>query len=217
MNDKTEFRRLLVFGATGRTGRLFVEMALKRGYAVTALVRNPSALAISHPNLDVVQGDVTQLAIVQELAKGKDALVSCLGGSGTGPTTVFSVSMKNMLAAMEQAGIKRIICLSAAGIAIDPQRPLWQRLAIKYILQRILRHPYEDTRRMEQLVRLSDTDWTIIRPPRLVNKPATGKYRFAVNEFLKRSASISRADLARFIADIIPDREMYKAIVEVAD
>ena len=73
-----------------------------------------------------------------------------------------------------------------------------------------------DQRIMEALIKKSYADWTIMRPPRLSNKPVTGRYRFAVNHFLKNCLSISRADVAHFMIDNINNTATYKGVVEIA-
>jgi putative NADH-flavin reductase len=68
---------------------------------------------------------------------------------------------------------------------------------------------------MESRVRESGLDWTIVRPPRLTNKEATGRYRYAVNSFLRNCLSISRADVADFMIRHAQDLKTYKGVVEV--
>lgn len=68
---------------------------------------------------------------------------------------------------------------------------------------------------MEQLIRQSEVDWTIVRPPRLTNKPATGNYRWSVNAFLRNCLSISRADIAHFMLHHIHDESTYQGVVEI--
>ncbi len=208
---------LLIFGATGRTGIRVVEIALEKGYAVTAVVRNPAALKITHPCLLVHKGDILQAGSFQSIVHGKDAVISCIGESSAKPTRLFSDGLSNVLSAMERSGVKRLVCMSASGIEVSPEHPFLLRLAVKYILQQILKNAYADIRRMEKLIRDSNTDWTIVRPPRLTNGPLTGKYRFAINGYLKKCYAIRRADLAHFIVNNIMNPEMYRAVVEVAN
>jgi len=65
------------------------------------------------------------------------------------------------------------------------------------------------------LVKDSGLDWTIIRPPRLTDKPATGSYRFSINSFLKNCLSISRADVAHFMVNNIDNKAIYQATIEI--
>lgn len=74
---------------------------------------------------------------------------------------------------------------------------------------------YYDLLQMEKIVKNSDANWTIIRPPQLTDGPETGNYRIAINEFLKNGLKISRADVAHFIMHHISDPGIYKTTVEI--
>lgn len=210
---------LLVIGANGGIGRQAVEAGLKAGYRVIAVLRNPAKLPLTHSNLVVVKGDVLQPATFEEFLSDKVVVVSAIGVSGglTGdkPTTLYSQGSLLLLQAMKRRGARRVFFISASAVEISPELPLAVRIVAKYVLQRVLRHMYADLRLMESRVKESDLDWTIVRPPRLTNKPATGRYRFAVNRFLKNCLSISRADVAHFMIGNALNKETYKGMVEV--
>ncbi|HVX51164.1 MAG TPA: SDR family oxidoreductase [Chitinophagaceae bacterium] len=210
-------KQLLVFGATGRTGKIVVELALNAGYAVIAVARNPAAASITHPRLTVVKGNVLNPADFETFMQQTDAVISCLGSNGTKPTYVFSHGIQNIIAAMNKAGIKRVMCMSASALVISPKLPAFYRFVARYVVQKILKNPYSDLELMEKILEYSGTDWTIVRPPQLTNKPAKGNYRFAANSFLDNCLRITRADLARFMVDNIANQNTYKAIVEVAN
>jgi putative NADH-flavin reductase len=97
----------------------------------------------------------------------------------------------------------------------QPGRGLLRSIS-KSILYHMLRHAYEDMRRMEALVKGSGLDWTIIHAPMLTNKPRTGAYQIAINKHLSRGASIARADLADYIVTHLADPGSYRALVEIA-
>lgn len=217
MNGSNQKLNLLLFGATGRTGRIFLQMALEAGHHISAVVRNPEKVTISHLHLNIIRGDVTQLQSFNTIAKGHDAVISCIGAQSRNPTTLYSQGVANMLSAMQGAGINRIMCMSASAIETSPKLSFVLRLVAKYVLQRVFRHPYADNRRMEAILRESGTNWTSFRPPRLKDKPPTGKYRYAINDWLDKCLSINRADLAYFILQNITNENTYKAVVEVAN
>ena len=211
---------LLVIGANGGIGRQIVELALKEGHNVTAVVRNPDSLKISHPGLEIVKGDIMEPKTFKEYLKGQDAVISAIGVRGgilaDKPTTLYSEGNANLLRAMKEIGTTRAFFISASAVEISPELPWYVRLAAKYILQKILKQMYADLLRMESIVKKSGADWTIIRPPRLTNKPVTGQYRYAANKFLKDALSISRADLAHFIINHVYDEAINHATVEIA-
>ncbi len=211
---------LLVIGANGGIGRQVVELALNDGHNVTAVVRNPGNLKLSHPYLEIVKGDIMQPETFKEYLKGQDAVISAIGVRGgifaDKPTTLYSDGNANLLQAVKEAGAMRAFFISASAVEISPELPWYVRLAAKYIIQKLLKHMYADLLRMEQIAKQSNADWTIIRPPRLVDKPVTGQYRYAANKFLKNALSISRADVAHFIINHVHDEAINHATVEIA-
>jgi putative NADH-flavin reductase len=212
--------RLLIIGANGGIGKQSVLLALDAGHHVTALVRDPAKLQLQHPNLEIVKGDVLKPGTFEKHLDNKDAVISALGVSGgvfsDKPTTTYSQGNANLLHAMNKAGVTRAFFISASALEISPVLPFYVRFAAKYILQKLLKHMYADLRVMEQLVKASVTDWTIMRPPRLTDGAATGKYRVAFNDFIKNGLSISRADVAHYMLNNLDNKESYNATVEVA-
>jgi len=207
---------ILVIGANGGVGKQTVEIALNAGHKVTALLRNPANLAISHTNLEIIKGDVMYPETFEDHLENKDAIISALGVNATSkPTTLYSQGNKNLLDAMKSKGVRRALFISASAIEISPVLSFYVRLAEKYIVQKLLRYMYDDLRIMEDLVKESDIDWTIMRPPRLTNKPVTGNYRFAINSFLKNCLSISRADLAHYMINNITNEATYRTTIEI--
>jgi putative NADH-flavin reductase len=217
-NEKTQATlNILIIGANGGTGKQAVEIALEAGHRVTAVLRNPANLSLTHPNLEIVKGDVMHPETFEKYLENKDAVISALGvKEATKPTTLYSEGNRNLLNAMKKAGIRRAFFISASALEISPVIPFYVRLVAKYIVQKLLRHMYDDLRIMEKLVKESDTDWTIMRPPRLTNKPLTGYYRIAINSFLKNCLTISRADLAHFMVNNITNEATYKTTTEIA-
>jgi putative NADH-flavin reductase len=174
------------------------------------------AFDIHHERMEVVRGDVLNFSSIEKLMSGKDAVVSALGVSHRNPTTVYSEGTSNIMKAMRSTGIRRLICLSSAGLDIPADTPFMQRMVIKLILQRMFKNAYEDMARMEDKVRISGLDWTVIRPPRLTNGLKTGKYRTAANQHLLRAKGITRADLADYIVSNLEDYESFQCRVEIS-
>lgn len=109
--------RVLIIGATGGTGRCLVTEALDRGYEVTALVRNPAKLAMEHPRLRVLKGDVLDYASVEQSVQGQDAVISALGHKQFfGPSSILSNGTRNLIRAMEAHGVGRLVCETSLGI-----------------------------------------------------------------------------------------------------
>jgi putative NADH-flavin reductase len=210
---------ILVIGANGGIGRQVVEIALAAGFRVTAILRDPSRLALTHSHLEIVKGNILEPEGFQTHLQGKDAVISAIGVKGglTGdkPTTLYSSGNHRLLEAMRQAGVKRVFVISASAVEISPVLPFMVRLFAKYVLQKLLRHMYADLLAMEKLVRESDANWTIVRPPQLTDNPETGRYRWSVNSFLRNALKISRADVAHFMLHHISDEATYRGVVEI--
>lgn len=211
---------LLVMGANGGIGRQCVELALQAGHKVTAVLRTPANLNLTHQNLEIVKGDIMDPKTFEKHLENKDAIISAIGVSGgfgsDKPTTLYSAGNANILQAMQRTGVTRAFFISASAIEISPVLPFFIKLVAKYIVQKLLRNMYADLRKMEALIKESDAVWTIIRPPQLSNKPVTGRYRIAINVFLKNCLKISRADVAHFIINNITNEATYKATVEIS-
>ena len=215
----TSHYNLLIIGANGGIGRQCVELALKEGHHVTALLRNPAKLNITHANLQVLKGDIMQPGTLEPALENQDAVISAIGVTGgfgaDKPTVLYSQGNANLLQVMGKKGVTRAFFISASAVEISPVLPFYVRWAAKYIVQKLLKNMYADLRIMEQLIKESNSNWTIIRPPRLTDKPATGNYRTAINVFLKNALSISRADVAHYIINNLNNTATYRGVIEI--
>jgi putative NADH-flavin reductase len=209
--------RLAVFGATGGTGTQLVSQALDRGHQVVALARRPADVRIRHPRLSVVRGDVVVPGAADPVVDGADAALSALGiGYHRHATTVYSAGTGNILAAMDRAHVSRLLVVSTSSLRPpDPGRPA-EWLLTRLLLRPILRRPYADMVLMEQGVRQSGIDWTLVRAARLTNGHGERAYRTAVDGTLSGCWSISRADLASYLLDSVLDPDSCHATVEIA-
>jgi putative NADH-flavin reductase len=191
--------RVLIVGATGGTGRQLVAQALERGFAVTALVRDPSRLTISHPQLTVVRGDILDEGSVEVAMRGQEAVLSALGHKRFfPPNRILSDGTRNVLRAMEGHGVPRFVCETSLGIGDSAGR-----LGLYYTfftIPVILPFYYWDKTRQERLIAESDVEWVIVRPGLLTNGEKRGRYRHGlrIGSFLW-SVRISRADVADFM------------------
>src|SRR5262245_29011498 len=156
--------RLLILGATGRTGTQLVDLALARGQAVTAFVRSPDKIARRHPRLTVVAGDPHDADALARALPGHDGVLSALGTPARkafSPHTLVEDCATSTVAAMARAGVARLVLVSAA--VLFPMRGLSFAF-----FRRILKHIARDLGAAEAIVRATSLDWTIVRPPRLV-------------------------------------------------
>jgi putative NADH-flavin reductase len=196
---------VLVFGASGGTGRELVKQALAQGHVVTAFMRDPPKFEIKHLKLKVVQGDVADYESVERAVQNQDAVICALGSSTLlrrDPTLIDGV--RHIIKAMEHAGVQRFIYLSFLGVR-DGRNQL--SFLGKYIVAPlVLRNVVADHEVKEELIKQSRVNWIIVRPPRLTNGQRAGAYRsgecIGANSFIP---TISRADVADFMLKQLTD------------
>ena len=199
--------KIAVFGATGGIGGQVVRQALSAGHEVTAVVRDPARFDGSHPALEVATvPDLTDTEVLLPVLKGSDAAISAVGPRGRKDGPVASSATCGILRAMEASGLRRLVVVSAAPVGPVPKGDsfLNRRILLPFI-SAALRDVYADLAEMEDEIRRSTTDWTVIRPPKLVNKPLTGRYRTVIDGNVPRGYTISRADVAHAMLAVLDD------------
>lgn len=207
--------KISVFGGSGRTGIHVIQQALVSGYEIKALVRSPEKLKINDEKLGVLQGDIFNISDLEPVIKGTEAVVSALGAPNLGRTHIYSQGMKNIIDVMKKYGVKRLICISAAGVGPgrDPNFPfIFDRILKPLVLGRT----FADMYRMEQIIISTDVNYTIMRPPMLTKKGLTGHYRVEKGRSLPKGTKISRADLAHFMVNCINDEKYFKCLAAIA-
>ncbi|QGH33685.1 NAD(P)H-binding protein [Gracilibacillus salitolerans] len=210
--------KLIVFGATGDTGRQLVKQLLSEGHEVTAVVRQPDQFTMSDKHLQVIKGDVLNPSTLEKSMTGKDAVLSAIGVQHRKPTTVYSKGIENIKKAMRKCEVQRLICLSSEMIKPREDFTLMERITSLF-LKRILKHLYKDMERMEQKIFQSNLDWTIIRPPRLTNGSRTSKHRISINQPVTKAKSIkgiSRADLAECMVTQLNNPDSISSIIYIS-
>lgn len=207
-------KKLLIFGASGRTGLETVEYALKKGYWVTALVRDPGKLAIQSERLTVVKGSPVDIDDVRHAMKGCHAVISLLSALSERESFSFKrmkaphtleKSIGNAIQVMNELGIKRILSLSSIGVGDSyPYAPWFMKLMLKITNFKIV---FADHNAQEHLLRHSDLDWTIARPAGLNNNELLGKLRMTYHE-TPRPFKMSRKQLAHFFIDHLESKDL---------
>ena len=184
--------RVLVFGASGATGMHIVEQGLIRGDEITAFVRNPEGLEPSS-RLHIVQGDVDDAAAVHAVMRGHHAVMVALSGAG----------IVNIIDAMREARVSRIVALSAAGAADMGEALAHQNFTGKLMMRTaastVLRAVLADALALERALEESDLQYTIVRPARLSDGPRSGSYRVDEEALPHGSTTIARGDVAEFM------------------
>jgi putative NADH-flavin reductase len=209
--------KLTILGATGRTGVHLLNRALAAGHEVTAPVRNPTAISNQHPRLSVLESDVTNVGSLVDVVRGADAVCSVLGSdSPRKPTTLYSASMAAVVEAMMLTGVRRVVAVTAIPAEPNELKTFMDRLVVHRLLHTFFGGGYDDMVRMEQLLRLSETEWTVLRPPRLTDAQPRNKYRTAIDARLARASKIPRSDLALAVLNAATDQSLIGHGVTVA-
>jgi putative NADH-flavin reductase len=199
--------KLLLLGATGRTGRPFLQQAIDRGHHVTAFVQSASSMKPA-PNVTIVVGNVRSAHDLAAALPGHDAVVSTLGIRSKADGMLLRDSAAAMLTALCASDVSRYIVVSQ-GLLFPSRSP------IVALLRRLFAAAIADSTAMEHVVRASACAWTIVRPPRLTEGGASRGYRALVDALPRGAWSMARADLAAFLLDEAENAMYSRAIVGV--
>ena len=202
--------KLVIFGATGKTGIELVNQALEQGHAVTAFVRDAARLAIEDEKLTLVAGDAFDPTSVAQAIQGQDAVICALGaGSELKKTTVHTTGTINIISGMQKNNVKRLTVVTAMGVGES-----WDTLSLfnKFFFATLLKSSREDHETQEAAVRESGLDWTIIRPSGLTDTPLSESYAIGEN-IPSKTSKIARADVAHaIIKDLHDNAFVHKAV-----
>ena len=220
--------KLTIFAATGGIGRQLLGQAVAVGHDVTAVARNPQNLPATPARVVTADLAAADAAALQSAVGGADAVLSALGARTRADTGVAARGTRAITEAMRASGVRRVIVVSAAPIGTVPSaaRPHPPRhdpgdgFVIRYladpIIKRVLRAHYADLAQMEDVLRDSGLDWTVVRPPRLTDKPVTGRYRTAYGRNIRGGAFVSRADVAHYMLRALSQPETFRQTVGIA-
>lgn len=202
--------KILILGATGRTGQHLVSQSLAQNYEVTALARDPSKITINHPMLTVIKGDALDKKLLMQITKGKDAVISSLGcGNSLKSHDLIANAVELLIPSMLESNVSRLIFLSAFGVG----ESFVQANAIqKFIFRVPLKNIFADKEKGEKGIRNSKLNWTIVYPVVLTNKSLTGKYKVGEHLPMKGLPKISRADVAEFMIKQLADDSYIKRL-----
>jgi putative NADH-flavin reductase len=191
--------KVVVFGASGATGRQLVGQARARGHGVTAFVRRVPLAEARSEDVRVVQGDVTDAKAVAFALEGQDGVLCALGAATPlRRDRALVEGVRHIVYAMERSGVRRLVYLSFLGVREGRSQlsPVGRYLVAPLLLRNVV----ADHDAKERIIRQSTLDWVIVRPPRLTNGARREIYRSGVDV---RATSIvpriSRADLAEFM------------------
>jgi putative NADH-flavin reductase len=200
-------KKIALFGASGKTGQLFLQQALAKGYPVKALVRTPAKVTQKAPQLEVLAGDVLNETDVNKTVAGTDVVVSLFGHVKGSPPWLQTEGTINIINAMKKQGVPRIVSLSGGGLPYPEQdKPKLPDKLIRTIMKIAVPQLLKDAEKHASVLKSSGLKWVIARAPRLLDSPKKGTYRIGwvgVNA----STKIARADFADFILRLVDDEQ----------
>ena len=189
--------RIVVFGASGRTGRAVISQGLAAGHDMVGFARHPETLA-PQAHLTLAAGDVQDTASVAQVIVGAGAVISALGNKFSlalllHADTSLSTGTQHIIAGMRASGVRRLLWIASFGASDEV---FWPE---KVFLRTVLHNVFADLPAQEQLICDSGLDWTIVRPARLTNGPLTERYQVSDRLVIGPWSAISRADVADFL------------------
>lgn len=202
--------KILLLGATGRTGKLVMEEAIRQGYTLNCLVRDAKQIKSRHGQLRLFEGSPERPADLEVAMQGGEAILNVLNISRKSdfpwaklrtPQTFLSDVMTTLIRLAEKHRIDRVIVCSAWGASETKKDvPAWFRW---FIDNSNVGFAYRDHERQEELLRKSDLSWTIVRPAGLTNSRRTQKIIESFNNKPKPKMTISRISVAKYLVDAI--------------
>jgi uncharacterized protein YbjT (DUF2867 family) len=219
--------KLTIVAATGRIGRHTLDQALAAGHDVTAVVRNPAHVSANVPVVQVDLSDPDRDRLESAVA-GADAVLSGLGPRSLAEAGITAPGTRAIVQAMQATGVRRIVAVSAAPVSTvaspgrpvpprhDPGEGFWMRNLLTPFAKTVMRKHYADLGVMEDVLRDSGLDWTVVRPPRLTDRPLTRSYRTASGQNLRGGLVVPRADVAHLMLAVLDDPDTFKQAVGVA-
>lgn len=222
--------KLAIMAATGGVGQQLLRQALDAGHDVTAVVRNPAKLPALPRETRVVPADLAhpEPAQLEAAMAGTDAVLSGLGPAANSGSGIATRGTRAIAAAMHAAGVRRLVVISAAPVGTvpspgrrapprhDPGDGFFMRHLGVPFARAAFGKVYADLAAMEDLLRGSALDWTVIRPPKLTNKPLTGHYRTATGQNVRGGFSVPRADVAHLMLAVLGQPATIGQVIAIA-
>ncbi len=205
--------RVLIVGASGRTGRHLVASALSRGLGVTALVPPGAPPDLFPAEVVRAEGNVLQAATLAPAVRGQDAVLCVLGPATGSPPTLCSEGTQHLIAAMKSEHVPRLVIVTGAMIGHPTEGLGWLYRTLRAAIPQA---SLADRRLQETLVTASDLDWTLVHPPRLTDGAPRGSWRVGETIHLGALARVARADLADFMLRQVDDRTLIRRGVSIS-
>lgn len=207
--------RLMLFGATGRTGTAFIEAAMAHYHEVYVYLRPGTSLTL--PVSKAVIGRFEDGPTLAGALMGCDAAVCVIGPRATDKVPFCAAATRAILDAMQRAGVRRFVCVTGGMVGALPPNVSLPMRGMAALYRLTTRAMAEDRAAQEATIRASGVDWTILKPPRLTDGPAMPRVLIRPDLSVGMMSSISRASLARMILTVLEENLFVNQAVYVRE
>lgn len=208
--------KICIFGADGRTGVEVVRYAKERGFDVVAFVYNPQADKYLPKDINIKKGDVMNYDAVIDAVRGSDAVISALGHIKNSDPLMQTKGITNIIKAMQETDIKRIISLTGTGVRLPNDKPSLIDQILNFIIKKIDPDRINDGIEHALALQKSDLDWTVVRVLKLTeNQKQVANYK--LTEGGPAELKTSRKKIGMILVDLIQDHKYIKKMPVVSD
>lgn len=199
MNAHESSSRIALLGASGATGRHLLDVAESRGIDVTAIVRDAARLPDLGPDVRVVECELSDTETLVSAFEDVRAVLSTLGVSRNSPDLMPSRHLPSILAAMQQAGVERYVGISGAGLTLEGEHKDVMGRFMSWLVRKLSPVVFEDKAQEYRALKEASLKWTLVRAPRLVDGPPTGKVE--TGDSKPPAIKVTRGDISAFMLD----------------
>jgi putative NADH-flavin reductase len=209
--------KIAILGSTGFLGKVLLERALDRGHQVRTLVRTPEKLGEFKDRVEFVRGSIFEAGNIEQTVVGTEAVLSTVGPPQRSPgdPEKYAEAMEDLVAALEKQNITRLIHTGGA-VHLGGENENWTmgRRLLRFALY-LMWKPGLVAKQLEwEVLKQSNLDWTLVRPPRITKGEATGN--LVADEKNLASVQVNVADVADFLLDQIDSKDWIRKAPLVA-
>jgi len=200
--------KIAIFGSTGFVGKVLINKALTAGYQVRTLARYPEKLEDIKDRIEIIKGSVFDPLKVEAAIEGTMVVISSIGPPPGKPCDpkLYEKAMQDIVRIMDKNGIKRYIHIGGAGHeGGENENWAFNRQFLRLFLNLFSKQILVAKHLEWEVLKKSNLDWTLVRPPRIASEPASGN--ISADEKMLNSLKISVEDLTDFILEHITSKE----------
>lgn len=189
-------RTIAIIGGTGKAGRFLAETAIKKGYKVRMLIRNPEKVSVTSQNIELIKGDAQNPESIYSLLKGCEAVVNTFGQPNR-ETPLYSEITKLIITTMSNTGVKRYIGVTGGSLDIYGDKKSLANQFGAILFRMIYSEMIKDKKKELALLQESEIDWTLVRLPFVVEKNSNKPIKDSLYDM--PGLTITNRDIADFL------------------